>query len=77
MFLLRSLDSIIQHYRKRKCTKCGSAPEDPAVCLVCGKFTCLQGKCCSDALGGTPNYECIQVRQMITLVQVCDSRIMI
>ncbi|XP_029192377.2 E3 ubiquitin-protein ligase ubr3-like [Acropora millepora] len=53
-------DSIIQHYRKRKCTKCGSAPEDPAVCLVCGKFTCLQGKCCSDALGGTPNYECIQ-----------------
>lgn len=53
-------DSLIQHYRKRKCVKCDSAPDDPAVCLVCGKFTCLQGTCCVDATGGTPNYECIQ-----------------
>jgi len=53
-------DSLIQHYRKRKCTKCGSTPDDPAVCLVCGKFTCLQGNCCVDVTGDTQNYECIQ-----------------
>ena len=55
------LDSLIQHYRKRKCTKCGSAPDDPAVCLVCGKFTCLQGSCCVDRNGARDKYECIQV----------------
>ena len=55
------LTSLIQHYRKRNCTKCGCTPDDPAVCLVCGKFTCLQGTCCVDATGDTPNYECIQV----------------
>lgn len=53
-------DSLIQHYRKRKCTKCGSTPDDPAVCLVCGKFTCLQGSCCVDGTGTTDKYECIQ-----------------
>ncbi|XP_058960015.2 E3 ubiquitin-protein ligase ubr3 [Pocillopora verrucosa] len=53
-------DSLIQHYRKRKCTKCGSAPDDPAVCLVCGKFNCLQGSCCVDGTGTTDKYECIQ-----------------
>ncbi|KAJ7375327.1 E3 ubiquitin-protein ligase ubr3 [Desmophyllum pertusum] len=53
-------DSLIQHYRKRKCTKCNSIPDDPAVCLVCGKFTCLEGSCCMDATGETNKYECIQ-----------------
>ena len=54
-------NSLIQHYRKRKCIKCGSTPDDPAVCLVCGKFTCLQGNCCVDETGETRHYECIQV----------------
>ncbi|XP_078377169.1 E3 ubiquitin-protein ligase ubr3-like isoform X1 [Oculina patagonica] len=53
-------DSLIQHYRKRKCTKCGSTPDDPAVCLVCGKFTCLQGNCCKDEFDTRGKYECIQ-----------------
>ena len=61
MTFFSRLDSLIQHYRKRKCTKCGCTPEDPAVCLVCGKFTCLQGNCCVDSTGDTPNFECIQV----------------
>lgn len=57
------VDSLIQHYRKRKCTKCGSTPDEPAVCLVCGKFTCLQGICCAevDRNGRRQKYECIQV----------------
>ena len=54
-------NSLIQHYRKRKCIKCGSTPDDPAVCLVCGKFTCLQGNCCVDETGESRHYECIQV----------------
>lgn len=59
--LFSYLGSLIQHYRKRKCTKCGSTPDDPAVCLVCGKFTCLQGTCCVDRNGTRDKYECIQV----------------
>ena len=54
-------NSLIQHYRKRKCIKCGSTPDDPAVCLVCGKFTCLQGNCCVDETAESRHYECIQV----------------
>ena len=33
--------------RATKCRKCGTFPEFPATCLVCGQFLCPLGKCCA------------------------------
>ncbi|XP_048579140.1 E3 ubiquitin-protein ligase ubr3 isoform X3 [Nematostella vectensis] len=52
-------DSLIQHYRKQTCPKCYQKPDDPAICLVCGRFTCLQGTCCMSG-EETRKFECVQ-----------------
>ncbi|OMH86259.1 E3 ubiquitin-protein ligase ubr1 [Zancudomyces culisetae] len=33
---------------KAYCLRCSSAPTDPALCLLCGRFVCLQAFCCED-----------------------------
>ncbi|XP_031559765.1 E3 ubiquitin-protein ligase UBR3-like [Actinia tenebrosa] len=52
-------DLVIQHYRKLKCTTCDTKPDDPAVCLVCGRFVCLQGMCCVSTDEGR-KHECVK-----------------
>lgn len=55
---------VIQHYRKLKCTKCDTKPDDPAVCMVCGKFVCLQGLCCLSTEDGR-KHECVKVNGIL------------
>lgn len=47
MALPHEYDVIFQYYRKKKCTKCHSVPELPAVCLICGQFVGFKNLCCS------------------------------
>jgi hypothetical protein len=30
------------------CARCGTAPSQPAVCLLCGTLVCLEGSCCRE-----------------------------
>ncbi len=40
------LATLLQDTRRRHCKKCGSAPSEPALCLLCGDIVCLQSFCC-------------------------------
>ena len=31
------------------CLQCGTAPKDPALCLVCGRLLCAKSSCCADS----------------------------
>ncbi|XP_046846410.1 E3 ubiquitin-protein ligase UBR3-like [Xenia sp. Carnegie-2017] len=44
--LPESYCSLFRLNRRRSCDKCGSIPEEPTICLVCGAFLCLRGECC-------------------------------
>jgi E3 ubiquitin-protein ligase UBR1 len=37
---------------ERKCRKCNTRPNYPAICLFCGKMVCLAGDCCTEAESG-------------------------
>ncbi|XP_065665179.1 E3 ubiquitin-protein ligase UBR3 isoform X4 [Hydra vulgaris] len=50
-------DSLFQEYRKQKCARCKKIPEDPTLCLVCGKFLCFRSSCC---IYKETVYECVQ-----------------
>ncbi|XP_076821304.1 E3 ubiquitin-protein ligase UBR3-like [Clavelina lepadiformis] len=43
--LPRHYSTLFQLFRESKCDKCGSMPDDPAVCLVCGAFICYKKTC--------------------------------
>jgi hypothetical protein len=42
------LDQLFEESMRRACRKCGNVPNDPALCLLCGTFVCLQGYCCTE-----------------------------
>lgn len=54
--LPRVYDRVFQFYRKRTCTQCGSAPRDPALCLICAQMLCFKDRCCAQ----NTVYECVQ-----------------
>lgn len=45
-FLFWFIFSLFQVYRKKSCETCETIPAEPTLCLVCGAFLCLRGKCC-------------------------------
>ncbi|KAI9489596.1 hypothetical protein BDB00DRAFT_610159 [Zychaea mexicana] len=49
------LEDLIDESMRRVCTKCGSLPSDPAVCLLCGTFVCTQSFCCAEDEEGECN----------------------
>ncbi|GAA5987891.1 hypothetical protein JCM5350_006763 [Sporobolomyces pararoseus] len=40
------LDTLIASTLDRKCLRCETNPENPAVCLFCGELVCCQSFCC-------------------------------
>lgn len=49
------LDQLFEESTRRACRKCGNVPSDPALCLFCGTFVCLQGYCCIEGDQGECN----------------------
>ncbi|GAA5959792.1 hypothetical protein JCM3765_000105 [Sporobolomyces pararoseus] len=40
------LDTLITSALDRKCSRCETNPENPAICLFCGELVCCQSFCC-------------------------------
>ncbi|XP_066929342.1 E3 ubiquitin-protein ligase ubr3-like [Clytia hemisphaerica] len=55
--LPKEYDSLFQRYRKEKCVRCNTTPNDPTICLVCGAFLCFHASCCTNSKGVN---ECVQ-----------------
>jgi E3 ubiquitin-protein ligase UBR1 len=43
----QQLTSLIESSIAFVCSKCGTSPANPALCLFCGDFVCAQSPCCS------------------------------
>lgn len=44
------LDDLFGHkIPEMTCTRCNTAPADPAICLICGSTVCFSSHCCADA----------------------------
>ena len=41
------LDALIEMVSKYVCPGCGTVPDDPAMCLLCGQILCVQSVCCT------------------------------
>jgi len=39
---------LFQSYSETKCQKCGTVPQEPSLCLVCGRLLCTKSKCCKE-----------------------------
>ncbi|OZJ06163.1 hypothetical protein BZG36_00994, partial [Bifiguratus adelaidae] len=49
------LDILFEESMKRACRKCGTVPAEPAMCLFCGTFVCMQYTCCAEGSNGECN----------------------
>ncbi|KAI8141720.1 hypothetical protein BJV82DRAFT_645135 [Fennellomyces sp. T-0311] len=58
--LPKKLEQLIDESMRRICTKCGSVPSDPAVCLLCGTFVCAQSFCCAEDEEGECNLHSLE-----------------
>ncbi|KAK9448963.1 uncharacterized protein V1518DRAFT_427403 [Limtongia smithiae] len=45
--LPQRLHGFFQEVGQLKCEQCGTSPEDPGICLFCGKLVCCQNYCCN------------------------------
>jgi E3 ubiquitin-protein ligase UBR1 len=46
------LDVLLELASKFRCLECGSVPDEPAMCLLCGEIVCTQTVCCEkDGMG--------------------------
>ncbi|KAJ1658268.1 E3 ubiquitin-protein ligase ubr1 [Dispira simplex] len=48
-------DYLFEASSKVVCPKCKKIPQDPALCMFCGQFVCIQSFCCSDDFYGECN----------------------
>ncbi|KAJ2159520.1 E3 ubiquitin-protein ligase ubr1 [Coemansia sp. RSA 552] len=39
---------LFERSAKALCPRCGGTPNDPALCLLCGSFVCVQNFCCQE-----------------------------
>jgi E3 ubiquitin-protein ligase UBR1 len=53
--LPKRLDVLLELASKYRCRKCHLVPDDPAMCLLCGKVVCAQSICCSSDTYGEMN----------------------
>ncbi|KAI7861581.1 hypothetical protein BDF14DRAFT_1867467 [Spinellus fusiger] len=58
--LPRRLDQLFDESMRRVCNKCGTVPNDPALCLFCGTFVCAQSFCCSEDEEGECNLHTLE-----------------
>lgn len=43
-----SFDILVDRAARHVCSRCGTVPTDPALCLLCGQIVCNQSFCCMD-----------------------------
>ncbi|KAJ1979713.1 E3 ubiquitin-protein ligase ubr1 [Dimargaris verticillata] len=48
-------DFLFEKSNQVVCTNCNKVPSDPALCMFCGKFMCVQSFCCSHGYYGECN----------------------
>jgi E3 ubiquitin-protein ligase UBR1 len=53
--LPKQLDVLFEESRIKTCERCGTIPQTPALCLICGVFVCSQSFCCTDGETGECN----------------------
>jgi hypothetical protein len=53
--LPRRLDELFEISLRCVCHRCGTIPNDPSLCLLCGTFVCSQSYCCSEGEYGECN----------------------
>ncbi|KAI8980835.1 hypothetical protein BDB01DRAFT_187703 [Pilobolus umbonatus] len=58
--LPKRLDRLFDESMRRVCNKCGTVPNDPALCLFCGTFVCAQNFCCSEDEEGECNIHTLE-----------------
>ncbi|KAJ2309235.1 E3 ubiquitin-protein ligase ubr1, partial [Coemansia sp. RSA 2705] len=46
--LPEGFEVLFERSAKAFCPRCNSVPSDPALCLLCGNFVCVQGFCCQE-----------------------------
>jgi E3 ubiquitin-protein ligase UBR1 len=51
----KRLDILFEESRLKVCERCGTLPQTPALCLLCGVFVCSQSFCCTDGELGECN----------------------
>lgn len=49
------MDQLFDESLRRVCRKCGTLPESPALCLICGTFVCARRYCCTENERGECN----------------------
>ncbi|KAL2509527.1 E3 ubiquitin-protein ligase [Forsythia ovata] len=59
MLLPRLYQDLLQRYIKKHCPNCGTVPEEPALCLLCGKMCSSNWKtCCRESSCQTHGMSC-------------------
>ncbi|KAJ3322855.1 hypothetical protein HDV06_002716 [Boothiomyces sp. JEL0866] len=52
------LEVLFEDALIRRCINCQKVPRDPAVCLLCGEFVCVQDYCCGEIVDDAHHGEC-------------------
>ncbi|GAA6062341.1 hypothetical protein JCM10212_006591 [Sporobolomyces blumeae] len=56
--LPHQLDTLLASTLERKCARCDTNPENPALCLLCGELVCCQSFCCMAGEDEAQHGEC-------------------
>lgn len=56
--LPQQLDTLTAVGLHSKCERCGTVPDDPGLCLLCGDIVCCQSFCCMDSEEEAQHGEC-------------------
>jgi hypothetical protein len=51
LHLPENLVDLIRIVIDKPCNRCGTCPQDPAVCMLCGELVCLDSECCKSEQG--------------------------
>lgn len=41
-------EELLTSFASAKCQTCGTVPQNPALCLFCGRFVCAGSSCCAN-----------------------------
>jgi len=55
--LERDFHALLTRMRPEKCPQCGTTPKETGICLLCGKFLCINAACCTTKAGLTEAME--------------------
>lgn len=68
--LEHDLMKLVVSVNTRKCKECEKTPTFPTICLICGKFLCGFGECCSRMVGMRSAGEC-NIHALETTLGAC------